>query len=1213
MVTTSRSIQGNTELTLLAPLKRGLAPKNVGQPTDFSYPSRLSLLLTTVFGDRKRELERDRVAEGLLEELQVIHSVQWAIVGQTEPQLLLAVTFDGPWETYIRTIVDRAGPLLDMIFAHCEGFEGNSCADGYQKFARWVRSRQIATEFLFGATDLTTDDIRFLKQFEQTFASDPSRGDLADVVSQTRLEPLRRGRSPRWQEKVIFLAKLAQLFPDEQLKFARMSALILQPEFGALTDPGPQDPLGQQLHQVFLALSEPRVPTAPAMAWFANLQKLQLAPAPDEARHLVEARCDVQGSILTPYASPEGGTTHGCVALLRFRGRAMGSAFLAQVASSLTTEPADPSRPIPLDSPLVNLGLTYAGLRSLGLDAQLLSTFPQEFREGLERRAGMLGDIGRNHPENWQLPHFNWPDMSEACSDGAADERVQLSMVDAVLVLQTSSHENGHELLPSLAVYLERFTAAVDILHVQPTRRFTTGGHFGLEDGISQPVARHDSTADKALKSDQVALGELLLGYPNERGEVTDLEPAALFKNSTFMALRKMSQDVAAYRSIQPYDNELALGRRASGTPLELDGLPSDPTNPRNMNDFVYPASPNESRCPHFAHVRRANPRNMPKPPRILRRGMSYGPTFDADADAPRGVMFMAIAASLAEQYEVVQRWVNAGNSTGVLSAHPDLIAGPFPEGSSRKLYYSNALGTGQIPLPERQPSVLQWGLYTFLPSKSALEWLATGGGQATLVAPAISYAAPADEGAAPNALLGPPTQAGAYAFEPDSPALKLKVFLEGGGAPTPEGAAYWRDVRAGGGVRVTPFAVLVASQQGVQEALLDSDKFSVRGYWGRMKACQAKSYLGMDPRPVALNDGYELEVREGDHRRESGAANEFLRALTREEAFKPALAAGRDWLKEQPSLPGGGKLIDFFAFGRRVIRDVAIDIFGLSKDFLSDVDHYADAGDAVRCPFDLTTAFLHIFPPRPSAVVSEQAVQAGRHVREAAEAYFAKASNRSDLATNSKFIHALRRSNEYGEETDAQRDERELRTLLGVLSGFAVPTNGHLVSVLVQLASGGELWRLQRELDPVVRRLKREATDRGEVSEYAGLSSEHVQFLYEPLYACMIRGAVPERLQRTAVADTLLEGVHVKRGDLLAVSIASAAEEAAAKGEIDAWKLLFGDLPASRIATLSPPRHPVHACPAQDVAIGVLLGALTALLEHRPLKPTADQLVLVG
>ena len=38
-----------------------------------------------------------------------------------------------------------------------------------------------------------------------------------------------------------------------------------------------------------------------------------------------------------------------------------------------------------------------------------------------------------------------------------------------------------------------------------------------------------------------------------------------------------------------------------------------------------------------------------------------------------------AIAASLAEQYEVVQRWVNGGNSTGVFSGHPDLIAGTYP------------------------------------------------------------------------------------------------------------------------------------------------------------------------------------------------------------------------------------------------------------------------------------------------------------------------------------------------------------------------------------------------------------------------------------------------------------------------------------------------------------------------------------------------------
>ncbi len=1210
MLTTSKNIQGNTELTLLVPIKTGLAPKPEGLPTDLSFPSRLTKLLTTLFGDRKRELERDRIVEGLLEQLQVIHSVQWVIVGQLEPQLLLAVTFDGPWEPYIRTIVDRAGPLLDMIFSHCQGFEPNTCQNGYQGFVRWVRSRQVSTQFLFGAApDLTTDDVRYLKQFEETFAKDPKRAELSSEASQTVLAPVRRKLSPRWFEKVLGLLKLSLIFPDESQKFRRMAALILQPEFAVF------DPASGVAHQMFKALSQSPA-TAPAIGWFQQLAgELALPPGSPDA--LVDDRTSVQGSILSPYTfADDKGATHGCFALVRFRGQAAAARFLQLVAQSLSTEPAVPNQPLAPGSIQLNLGLTYTGLASLGLDEQLLERLPKEFQEGPEQRAGMLGDFGRNHPAHWQLPSANWP----ANAGGApAEERIRLSLVDAVLVLQTRDDSNDHTLLPALAKFLETFAEVADVLHVQPTRRFTTAGHFNLEDGLSQPAARGDQTAAKSLLQDQVSLGELLLGYPNERHEVSDLTPPDLFKNSTFMALRKMSQDVEAYESLAlgGYDHELALGRRAQGEPLEQESLPP---GERHKNDFSYPASPNESRCPHFAHVRRANPRSEPKPPRILRRGMSYGPRYADDAAAPRGLMFMAFAASLAEQYEVVQRWVNAGNSTGVLSSHPDLIAGPFPEGSERHLYYSNAMGQGQIRLPNKQLSVLEWALYTFIPSKRALEWLvgvARDGHIEPAAAAVVAPARPSDVGAPPNALVSPPTQAGAHSFDGNASALQLKVFLEGGKS-SPDGAAYWRGIQAEGGVRATPFAVLLASQAAVQEALLDSDKFSVRSYWHRMTHCSAQSYLGMDPRPVPLDDGYELQVKAGDHERESRAANAFVHAMTREQAFAPALKAGRDWLNEQkPVLPGGPKLLSLFGYGARIIRDVATELFGLPEGFLSDANNFsAPVPEQVRCPFDLTTAFLHVFPPRPSASVSQQAVQAGTLVAQAAREAFVSKNGKPSPLEQSRFIQALRNASakECASESAEARQERELRTLMGVLSGFAVPTNGHLVSVLAQLAGSEGLWRLQRELRSALAKLNLEADDDG-----PKLSVKHVQFLYGPLFACMIRGAVPERLHRTAVVDTTLGGVDIKRGDLVAVSIAAAAEECARKAEAagdaehDAWRLLFGDLPRDQATALAP-RRPEHRCPAPDVAIGVLLGALVALLEYRNLDRTADDpFTLIG
>src|ERR1700739_1610437 len=49
----------------------------------------------------------------------------------------------------------------------------------------------------------------------------------------------------------------------------------------------------------------------------------------------------------------------------------------------------------------VTLGFTWNGLRALGVHAESLASFPEEFRQGMAARAGILGDTGHNHPDNW--------------------------------------------------------------------------------------------------------------------------------------------------------------------------------------------------------------------------------------------------------------------------------------------------------------------------------------------------------------------------------------------------------------------------------------------------------------------------------------------------------------------------------------------------------------------------------------------------------------------------------------------------------------------------------------------------------------------------------------------------------------------------------------------------------------------------------------------
>ena len=168
---TSKNIDGVQEITLIAPLKLGVVPCT-GQT--LSYASRLRLFLGALFSQRKLSVESNRQEDGLLESLQILDFVRWAIIDD-DTKLMLGVSFDGPWEPYIRKIVEKAGPVLDAIFCHCQSYAGNSCYDGYPKFSAWVRSHQIDIPYIHAANaDLTVDDVRYLKEFERAHSSGDS-------------------------------------------------------------------------------------------------------------------------------------------------------------------------------------------------------------------------------------------------------------------------------------------------------------------------------------------------------------------------------------------------------------------------------------------------------------------------------------------------------------------------------------------------------------------------------------------------------------------------------------------------------------------------------------------------------------------------------------------------------------------------------------------------------------------------------------------------------------------------------------------------------------------------------------------------------------------------------------------------------------------------------------------------------------------------------
>ncbi|HYQ02438.1 MAG TPA: hypothetical protein VER96_27390 [Polyangiaceae bacterium] len=1182
---TSKNIDGVQEITLIAPLKTGVVPYT---GKTLSYASRLRLFLGALFDQRKSEVEVRRVEGGFLEKLQILDFVRWAII-DNDTKLMLAVSFDGPWEPYIRKIVDDAGPVLDAIFCHCAEYAGHSCFDGYPKFSAWVRENQVDIPFIHVANaELTVDDVRYLKTFEAQHATgNATPFAIPPVVYEAVPRPLSRAYA-LFGLRSVFVGPGGTL--NDQEYFDRVAYVILKPDFPALNQAIATLKAANQARGGHVSdLGLRNVATA---TWLAQLQEVQLnqtgtpprpPPATDVTNAISEkARADIQGNILNSYANTDK-VTHGAFALLRFKSRAHGAAFLRYITPQISFE-------VGANDLKINLSLCFEGLTTLGLTDDELALFPQEFREGLEARAALLGDVGDNHPDRWSLPKANWP------TGNSSGHPIRLSLVDAVLNLQMHSDYETHELCPSFTQFLKALEAQgdIEILHVQPTRRYADGlGHLGAVDGMSQPVANGEEVKAPYAARDVVPVGELLLGYQNRNNEPSAL-PKELASNSTFIAIRKMRQDPAVYKDMGRSQLELALGRGTDGRNLITN---------KQDNDFEYAKDPNGAKCPFFSHVRRSNPRlvdkHEDKTPRILRRGMTYGPKFNGVSDKyERGVMFTAIAASLAEQYEVVQRWVNGGNVTGVFSGHPDLIAGTHPHDSGRQLQYPNEKGgSASVNVPSKPAAGLDWGLYGYVPSRSALTFL--GQPNRPLLVRKKTEAeleAEAKTKAEQQKAAQPTEQFGA---EPLSEAgSTTKAQLEDVLRPKMIGETLKKLVANKEGLgRAENFGVIIGLPDQVTDALSDPTNYSVRSYWKRMVACKATLYLGMDPAPNPKQfgtppDPYPDQVKPGDYVKESTDANAFIESISFDEARDAAHAAALHWFKEQDfifhelgkaiqSVPALAQPIalDLVTLAQRVIRDVACALYGLPTELLSDDTELewpantapATAATAVRCPVDLTAVFAHVFPPRPSPATSEAAHASGFSINEKISKWYASPAS-AEQRGKSRMITAVSKH--------GQSDDLVVRTIIGLLSGFAVPTFGTLVGVLGGLVASDQLWRQQHTFRDLPQQ-------------------EFMKQLMPLVYSLMIRAPVPAMISRTP----MFERGPIKGGEVVGVHLGFSAAAAQDEGREDAWKFLFGDLPAHYAAGQ---KEAIHACPGQAMALGVIVGTVTALLEQPRLKNTS-------
>jgi Dyp-type peroxidase family len=380
------------------------------------------------------------------------------------------------------------------------------------------------------------------------------------------------------------------------------------------------------------------------------------------------------------------------------------------------------------DKRWVTVAFTWKGLRALGLDEASLSSFPEEFKQGMPARAEMLGDTGVNAPGHW-VGGLASPDLHAIAILFARDEPERLRCV------------GEHDKLVAAC----KGVKVLSVLDLNASPPFNYAhDHFGYRDRLSQPVIEGSGEEPTPGSGVPLKAGEFILCYPDEFG-VTAInpQPKMLARNGSYMAYRRLEEHVGKFREFlrqhgdTPEEQELIaaklMGRWRSGAPLVLSPDKDDPALAADMqrnNDFNYgEMDPHGYAVPLGSHARRMNPRDTAaniNRRRMIRRGATYGPALPdgaPDDGVERGIAAFVICGSLIRQFEFAQNvWANDRN---------------FHElGNERDPVIGNQDGTLEFKIPKRPIrktitglpafTTVKGGAYFFLPGLRALGYLAS-------------------------------------------------------------------------------------------------------------------------------------------------------------------------------------------------------------------------------------------------------------------------------------------------------------------------------------------------------------------------------------------------------------------------------------------------------------------------------------------------------
>ncbi len=535
-------LTGTSDFRVLAQIKKGLVPALDA----VTYKTRVKRVLRTLHAGRTGgfEYELARVLSDAVERVGCIHSVGIAVL-EPEDKVLLTVTFDGAWESYVRIIWQKVARLLDLIFCNTEGYV-LGYENSYEKWGAWLKQAQSEAYFLYATPGLTVDDTRYLKMEERVCRREA--GDKAEMrVTQMKIpsteqiaeqsifqtdgllgvDPTNAGLSipllkvetavrPPLRHSVrslVGLYRLADVYPPGTCDglILRRAAEELLPEFMRMLGDGNsyEDGIGRARRRFPEALSWLETPIDINNIPDVRTElPLKLPPVPPLHNY-----DNVQGGILSAYP----GVDHGCLLLLQFTSPAALAAFLKVLCVTSAADEVEPGQIA------TNVAFTMEGLRAAGLSDDEVREFPEEFVQGMQYRAGLLGDLRINHPRRWRLPASNWS-LGEDAPDISEDDpapRIDLSAVHAIVQVRVRAVDPAKPRAQLMAAMQKLVDAhyGVTPLSLQWMQRYRNEKtdkfeeHFGFGDAGSDPVLTEEQAGTRF--TNQVHLGELLCGYPN--------------------------------------------------------------------------------------------------------------------------------------------------------------------------------------------------------------------------------------------------------------------------------------------------------------------------------------------------------------------------------------------------------------------------------------------------------------------------------------------------------------------------------------------------------------------------------------------------------------------------------------------------------------------------------------------------------------------------